>query len=514
MSKFTTDILQYWDAAYPILAVQTHEEDRVLTELRSMVEEQKIPFYEWSMSQGFYSVQGAPPKPIKDVDGTLKVIREFAKQSIIVLLDFNTFLGNQMAIRLVRDIIPHLEESGKTLIIINPAVAVPVELEKAITLVDFPLPSKDDLSDVLNQVIVDVEKSSDLKMKISDRSALLEATKGMTQAEAKNVLAFTAVKHGDFDEQAIRTVLNEKAGVLKKQQLVTWVDTQVDLGMVGGLGKIKKEVERIGPVFWHPDEALAYGMKPEDFPRGILISGIPGVGKSLIAKAIARYLKVGLVRTDFGRIFGGKVGEPEQNIQRRNKLVESLDPVCDWWDEAEKGLGGVSGKSEANPWEARVGGAILTWHEEHRARVLVIACVNRQELLPPEIMSRFQKVFFADLPVPEELVEIFEIHLNYRGVLSSALHLDKFAEAAKGFSGREVRNAVQAAMQTGFARNKANITDEIVLESIKSINPVSKTRPEDLEKVREWAKKYDVTNASEFVDVVAKPTGRSIKVRS
>lgn len=512
ISTFVEQISQYLDAAYPMLAIKTHEESRICGELEQLRElDDPRPVSFWSQTLGF---TGDFKAGEKQGQKAIETVVNMPKQSVVVFKDFHGFLGNALIIRLLRDMIPHLEEQSKMIVFLSPVVSIPIELEKDIQLVTYGLPGKQDLGHIFDTLVAETEIATKEKITVTQKSAVLDAAKSLTASEAKNAFALALSKHSAFEEPAIRTVLNEKAQALKKTNLMSWVDNILSLDQIGGLAKLKAYIEMIAPIFLDPDGALKYGMLEEDFPRSIAIVGMPGCGKSMTAKAIAKVLRTGLVQTDFGRIFSageGKVGAAENNIQRRNELIEAMAPCIDWWDEAEKGLAGVKG-SDQNPWEARVGATLLTWFEEFRARILVTATINRQEALPPEMISRFQKVFFVDLPHQQEREEII-------GLLCSArkLELDEndwaaMARQMVGFSGREIRNAVQAAMQMGFATKK-KCDDELILEAASRITPLSKSRSEDLANIRAWAEKNKVESASEPESTDTGKRERKVKLR-
>jgi len=491
---FIETLEQYRNARYPLLYVKTYEEQRLMDALAEIQ-----PKIYWSSTLGWHGAEN--PKGKVAIEAMLSQVSGLPKGMLIVLKDFHGNLGNGTVIRMLRDLIPHLEQEGKCIMFTGPVVNIPTELEKDIVLLPFALPTPEQLGMILDRIVHDTEESSKTTLDVSERQAVLQAAKSMTISEAKNGFALALAKEGAFNSEAVRIVLREKAGMLRKSGLLDWIETTSGLNNVGGLGNVKRYLETIAPVFWNPDEALKYGLLVEDFPRTILLSGVPGCGKSEMAKSIPTYLKVGCVKTDFGRIFsqgGSKVGAVEGNIEERNKLVETMEPIVDWWDEAEKGLAGSSGQSTANPWEARMTGSVLTWLEEHRSRVLTVACVNKQDQLPPEMISRFQKAFFVDLPTPVEREEIFQIHCSKRMPFKN-FDQDAYVEAAEyseGYNGREIRNAIQFCSAASFSAGSKGATMTLLKRAIRGIKPLSKTRPQDIEAFRLWAREHDIEPAS------------------
>src|SRR5512147_2539015 len=500
MSDFIGRLTEYRNAGYPLLYVQTHEERRVVETLTQA----QIPNLNfWSSTLGFHG--GSLKGTVGDVAGALLQVVEMPRESLLVFKD----VSPPPVVRIVRDLLAHLEDTGKTILFMSPLLTIPVELEKDIQLLPFGLPSREDLGVILDKLVADVGSLTDL----TAREAVIEASTSMTISEARNAFSLAIARHGQLGESAVRTVLNEKANTLKKSQLLHWVENPGDIANVGGFGNVKRYLNIIAPIFWNPADALKV-MLPADRPRSIAFVGMPGCGKSEMAKAVARFLRIGCVRTDFGDVFasgGGKVGAAEQAITARNQLVEAMSPVEDWWDEAEKGLAGASGQSTANPWEARVAGSLLTWFEEYIAPVLVCATINKQEILPPEMISRFQKVFFVDLPLLYEREEIIKIHTAKRPAMSiSASQISEAAAQMEKFSGREIRNAIQLACQIAFSAGQKQVLLDNLLEARKQIKPLAVTRARDLEAIKQWATDNDVEMASGAVEPAT--TGRRVKV--
>jgi hypothetical protein len=407
-------------------------------------------------------------------------------------------ISNPVIIRTLRDLLPDLERKSKTVLFLSPIVAIPLELEKDVVVVKYPLPTRKDLGIMLDEIIDDTEGSSENRIDQTERVAVIEGAQALTYAEARNAFSLALATEGSLNRAAVRTVLREKAQVLRKGNLGEWIEATSMPDSVGGFGNVKKYLATIAPIFWNAEQALQFGLLEEDFPRSIAFVGMPGCGKSEMAKAIAAFLKIGMVKTNFGRGFGSKVGESESNIVRRNEIMESMAPVVDWWDEAEKQLAGVSGSKE-NPWEARVGAEILTWFEEFRARILVVATINRQEALPPEMLSRFQKVFFVDLPNAIERVEIFRIHCQKRNLQIGERDFSIFSSLSDGFNGREIRNAIQIASQAAFSSGSKAVGADHVELAIQEITPLSRTRGSELDRIRQWAKENNVEPASEII---------------
>jgi AAA+ superfamily predicted ATPase len=520
MTPFIEKFLEYRHAGFPILYVQTYEEQRLIGEFTDLFAEEDWgdAIYHWSSVLGLALIGSeAPAERESNALKVLERVLTLPSGSVVVLKDAPL----SPLTRYLRDILGHLEGTNKTLVFVSPGVSIPMELEKDVTLLEYTLPSRDQLRAILGKMVLEQEAEHRITIDITMGARVAGMASGLTANEAKNAFALALGRHGKLDDAAARTVLTEKAGALKKSRLLEWIESDQSLTKLGGFGAVKEYLKMIAPVFWKPDDALKFGLRSEDFPRSILFTGPPGTGKSMAAQLIANHLGIGCVRTDFGTIFstgGGRVGAAEENIVRRNELVEAMAPVEDFWDELEKGMAGASGQSTQNPWEARVAGTLLTWFEMHRAQVLVVATVNKQEILAPEMLSRFQKVYFVDLPTVTERMEIFESQIADRPVVKvTKRDLELLAMKTEKFSGREIRNSIQQACRIGYAMGDRAVNVERVIEGIAAITPVARIRKGEIERLQEWALENNVEWASSASDnphatKVEKP--RQIKIRN
>jgi len=497
MTPFIEKFLEYRHAGFPILYVQTHEEQRVVAEFADLFEDAdwQDPIYHWSSVVGLRQI-GSEAQPERETNAikVLERLLTLPSGSVVVLKD----AGISPLCRYLRDLIGHLEGTNKTLVFVSPGVAIPMELEKDVTLLAYPLPTREQLGAILGKMVLEQEAEHKITIDISGGARVAGMASGLTTNEARNAFALALGRHGRLDDAAARTVLGEKAGALKRSGLVKWIEPSVGIDDVGGLGRLKQYIASIAPLFHEYAKAKAYGLLDEDFPRSIALVGMPGCGKSLAAETVATVLGIGLIQTDFGRIFssgGGRVGAAESAIEERNKIVEAQAPVVDWCDEMEKGIQGALGHSSQNPWEARIAGTFLTWLESFRAPILVVGTINRHEMLPPEMLSRFQRVFWVDFPTEEERVEIFSIHIKKRKLHFDGGTVASLAAATTGFNGREIRNIIQSAMQVGFSTGKA-VDRANIFERIKEITPLSVLRADDLKILREWAAKNNVQPAA------------------
>ena len=481
-------------ARYPILYVISWEEARVTAALRELMAQQNKRFWIWSETMGLQSgsmgaTAGAPVDESRDPLRVLETIRTTTEPSVFLLRDFHPFLSPNLyqhasaAIRKLRDLTERLRTSYVTVIILSPVLQLPNELEKDVTVVDYSLPGSDELGGLLNQAVDSLNRAGErLDLSPGEREQILKAMAGMTIAEAENVLAKCIVERRRFD---VDLIIGEKEQLIRKSGLLEYFHTSANIGDVGGLDLLKRWLSARGKAF--SERARQFGL-PE--PRGLLLLGVQGCGKSLTAKAVASLWQLPLLRLDVGRIFSGYVGSSEENIRKAIKIAEAVSPTVLWLDEIEKGLAGTqsSGASDAGV-TSRVFGTLVTWMQEKSAPVFVVATANDITQLPPELLrkGRFDEIFFVDLPADDERREIFAIHLKRRGRDLARFDLDALAQASDGFSGAEIEQAVIAALYRAFDRG-GEVTTEDIIASLKETVPLSVTMSEDIDELREWAR--------------------------
>ena len=481
-------------ARYPILYVISWEEARVTAALRELIARQNKRFWVWSETMGLQSgsVTTSPALPdegSRDPLRVLEVIRTTTEPSVFLLRDFHAFFNPNLCqhssavIRKLRDLTDRLRTSYVTLILLSPVLRLPDELEKDVTVLDYSLPGPEELAGLLDQALASLNRAGEaLALTPPEKEQILKATAGMTLAEAENVFAKCIVEHRRFD---VETIIAEKEQLIRKSGLLEYFHTSASIADVGGLDLLKQWLRARGKAF--SERARAFGL-PE--PRGLLLLGVQGCGKSLTAKAVASLWQLPLLRLDVGRIFAGYVGSSEENIRKAIKIAEAVSPTVLWLDEIEKGLAGTqsSGASDAGV-TSRVFGTLVTWMQEKMAPVFVVATANDISQLPPELLrkGRFDEIFFVDLPTLEERREIFAIHLKRRGRDPRGYDLDLLARAADGFSGAEIEQAVISALYSAFDRG-GEVTTEVVVGALKETVPLSVTVSEEIDALREWAR--------------------------
>jgi SpoVK/Ycf46/Vps4 family AAA+-type ATPase len=482
-------------ARYPLIYVVSWEEQRVINEVRQIASRLNKKVFEWSMTMGLVpagtSIQSQRQKDTASQDPlvALDSVISDVEPALYVFKDFHPFLKgqNMSVVRRLREIAASLKNTYKTIVILSPMFQMPPELEKELTITDYDLPCEKDFTMLVNRVIEEVKDNPKLKVSLSasDREKIVHAMLGLTLSEAENVLAKTLVQNRSLNAASVEVIHGEKKQIIRKSGLLEYYDSEEDMDSVGGLDSLKSWLKKRAVAF--TDKAREYGLPA---PKGVLLLGVQGCGKSLMAKAVSNIWKLPLLRFDIGRVFGSLVGSSEENVRRAIKVAESVSPTILWLDEIDKAFRGSrsSGGSTDGGTSARVFGTFLTWMSEKSCPVFVVATANDVSALPPELLrkGRFDEIFFVDLPSTLERKDIFSVHLNKRNFDVKEFDLDALAQASGGYSGAEIEEAVVSGMFDTFYENKKMKTQDLV-DSIRKTVPLSKTMSEDMEHLRDWA---------------------------
>ncbi len=482
-------------ARYPIIYVVSWEEGRVEQHLQRIASKHGKELHEWSVTLGLRKVgdfhAGARSKGLADPVEALETLIEYKEPAIYLFKDFHPFIrpvtqGNIPTIRKLREVARALGDTYKTLVICSPLLDLAPELEKDVTVLDYPLPTMQEMESLLARICRDVADHSSIKINLDEKSreALTQAAGGLTLQEAENVFAKSLVNDGQLDGNDVSTVFSEKQQIIRKSGLLEYYDETPDLQDVGGLDELKEWLKRRSVAF--TDKARQFGLPA---PKGILLVGIQGCGKSLCAKAISREWRMPLLRFDVGRVFSSLVGSSEENIRRAIAVAESIAPTVLWVDEIDKAFAGSAGSAGTDGGTtARVMSTFLTWLSEKKQPVFVMATANDISQLPPELLrkGRLDEIFFVDLPDPDERQQIFEIHLRKRKRDPGQFELGKLAAASDGFSGAEIEQAIISALYDAFYIGRELQTTGVI-KSVKETVPLSKTMSERISGLRAWA---------------------------
>jgi len=481
-------------ARYPLLYIVTSEETRVRDLVQEIATRRQKKAYEWSYSTGLTpagtSIQSQKTRnsPTKDPLLALEQVIDQVEPAIYLFKDFHPFLTrtNYAVIRRLKDIAVLLKNSYKTILLVGPILEIPVELEKEVTVLTFPLPTRDDLSALLDRILAEIRqfKQVEIDLDAVGRERLLQAALGLTLGEAENVFAKIIVQDQRLSAEDVHEVFAQKQQIIRKSGLLEYYAAQETFEQVGGLAMLKEWLQKRSVAF--SEDARAFGLPA---PKGILLLGVQGCGKSLCAKAVSRLWQLPLLRFDMGRMFGSLVGSSEENARRAIATAESVAPTILWVDEIDKAFAGAqhSGGTDGGT-AARVFGTFLTWLSEKSAPVFVVATANDISQLPPELLrkGRFDEIFFVDLPSAEERAAVLRIHLSKRGRNTAGFDLRALVEASSDFSGAELEEAIISALYDAFSAREELATAH-VLGALRETVPLARTMDEHIHRLRKWA---------------------------
>ena len=475
------NIIHYLRAGYPGLYLVSPEEQRMEAELKAIAKEIGFHLYCWSATTGIVDTEkGRVQEAVEPVEALLAA-QELPTESILLLRDFHVFLDdpNPVLLRQFKDLLHVGKTKSKSLIILGCRLCLPPELERELTVVDFALPGKAQLTVVLDGIL----KSAELKsLADAECDAALDAAMGLTTIEAENAFALSVV-----EAKAIvpAIIAREKAQAVKKSGLLEIIDATESLDDVGGLEMLKA---------WLLKRKYAFGQRAKEYglpvPKGLLILGIPGTGKSLTAKAIARAFGIPLLRLDAGRLFGSLVGQSEGNLRSAIQTTEAIAPCVLWLDEIEKAFSGVksSGGTDGGT-SARVFGSFIAWMQEKQAPVFIVATANDVSQLPPELLrkGRFDEIFFVDLPTQTEREAIWKIQIRKYRRNPNDFDCIQLARATEGLTGSEIEAVFAEALYQAFDAG-SEPTDLTVAEMLTEFVPLSRLMGEQISGLRQWAK--------------------------
>lgn len=503
--KPETQLEELVKANAKLIQLISYETERIHGIIYTVAENTNKDWYVWSRVEGLKkwnwdnSNFDDPDDKKRKTENVLKFFKDEAEDSIVLLEDFHhDYRAEECGASSINTIkrlrnIASSPSKGKTLIFSQPFYELPRELEKEVYVLDIPLPDIIDIQDKCEQVCESFGIGESKIEKILSCTPLMNAALGLTVPEIELAFSRAYVRNGRLTENEIPTIIEFKENIIRKAGHLEYFHPKDTIQDVGGLENLVSWAERRRKTFGK--EAKAYQLDP---PKGILLLGIPGTGKSLFAKAIGNLWQFPLLRLDLGKIFGGIVGQSERNIREALQVAEALSPSILWIDEIEKGLSGSSSSGETDGGtSARVLGTFLTWMQEKTKPVFVVATANSLSL-PPELLrkGRIDEIFFVDLPGEKSREEIFSIHLRKRKRESLDFNLNKLVKQSKGFTGAEIQEAVKEGLVRAFDEERKLTTNDIT-KALKDTYPQSKVMGDDLEELRKWAKGRTVPASKE-----------------
>lgn len=467
---------------YPVVYVVSYEERRVEAALQTIAQTLSRNVHVWTLTQGMKPVLGSGAK--SSLSPELEALAQVfeAPEGVIVLLkDFHHYMRDPRVLRLVKDIALRLRERKTTLVLLGAPIELHVDIEKDVTLINYPLPDAAEIGALLDRAhgSLPAELREQITLTPEDREKLVKSAQGLTINEVEAVFARSLVELKRFDPVVVQ---KEKEQVVRKSGVLQYFQPDASLSDVGGMETLKDWLNQRSQNF--TDAAREFGIPA---PKGVLMLGVQGCGKSLTAKAIASLWNLPMLRLDVGSIFGQYVGQSEMQMRKALATAEAISPCILWVDELEKAFAGTrnSGDSGAS---SRVFATFLTWMQEKKSPVFIVATGNDVSALPPELLrkGRFDEIFFIDLPEPKEREDIFRIHIGKRKRDPKKYKLKVLAEKSEGFNGAEIETCVLAALQRAFFEKRELSQADLVAE-VEACVPLSVMMAEDISALRDWA---------------------------
>lgn len=467
----------------PILQIESHEEKRALNLLVRIATSNTVPVFQWSATEGLkrldidLGIQRHNAAP----DDVLGHIKSAGKDGIYILLDFESYIKEPMNTRYIKEIAMKFDGSRNKLVFISHKIDMPAGLNHSVVRFELSLPNQKAITQLVNEESVKWQKETGKKVSTNEKtvSRLVQNISGLTFKDAKRLIRNAIVDDGVISDDDLPEVMKAKYELLNRDEVVSFEYDTARFSEVGGMKKLKQWLHQREKVF--QNKAAHPGL---DRPRGLLLLGVQGCGKSLAAKAIAGIWNVPLLRFDFGALYNKYIGESESNLRSSLKTAEVMEPCVLWIDEIEKGISGGNDDGTSK----RILGAFLTWLAENKSHVFVVATANNIDDLPPELIrkGRLDEIFFVDLPDADIRKRIFSIHLEKRKIGLAGVDLEMLAPASEGFSGSEIEQVVVSALYAVHPEN-SEMTTQHLLDEIQATRPLSVVMAEKINKLRTWA---------------------------
>lgn len=472
-----------------LIIVETQQEGCFLNGFRRMAKYSNQMFFQWTVTQGLlrlapgYKAQSMN----KNVNNLFAQIKNTTSESVYILVDFHPFLEDPVAIRHIKDCLA--ENLNHVLVLLSQQIDLPPELEKFATRYELPLPTVDELKAMVRDEAKAFYKQHNLAVARSDDKILMRLIDnlcGLSMVDAKRLAHHAIFDDGLINQQDIADIAKEKFKLLNQDSVLNLHLDYEELDKIAGFENLKNWLQQREPIFNRETE-----LEGVDPPKGMLLLGVQGCGKSMAAKAVSGSWHVPLLHLDFAALYNRFYGQTEENLRDALKTAEMMEPCVLWLDEIEKGLSAVSASDDVSK---RMLGTFLTWLAEKKQRVFVVATANDVSALPPELLrkGRFDEIFFVDLPNQQQREAVLKIHLQRRKLSLDEIDIIKIAEQAEGFSGAELEQLIVSAIYAGSS-SKQQVNTELLLEQVQATRPLSVLMSEKVDELREWAKSRTVS---------------------
>ncbi len=488
-------LARYMDAGFPIIYLNTFEEDKADALINSIKGGREV--YEWNETNGYIDFESKTPlREGITLDEFLceNKLPDMLDRKILLLKDITAYLDDPKIVSKIKGIARMINQGADaTVFIIANTLVIPKELEKYITILEMDYLSTEEIKQVIKGFI-NRNGLRDIKDSLMEEFA--QAFKGLTEFEIDNLLALSYADDGDLTRQDLRLIFDQKQQMIKKAGILEMIPLKETIDDIGGLENLKEWFVRKAKVYKNITKAQKFGV---DMPKGVLIAGVPGCGKSLNAKAAASLFEVPLLRLDMGRLMGKYVGESEGNLRNAIALAEAISPCVLWIDELEKAFAGIGGEGGGAEVTTRLFGNFLTWLQEKSSPTFVVATANDITKLPPELMrkGRFDEIFYVGLPNSAEREKIFDIHIKKRRPNDlKNIRISDLVAKTDGFSGADIEGVVKDAIEAAFADDKQSVSTDDILTAIKNTHSLSEIMKDSLEKMKKVYEDRKFKNAS------------------
>jgi len=474
---------------YSLIFFNTQEEERAGSLLRLLADHMNIPFFTWSLTKGLVREDIESKAPVyksRDILLCLGHIESSSYPAIYHFKSLESFLEDRKVVEKFKNISADFTKKDAALIISGNSIEIPEQLKLHSARVNMPDPSVEEYRQLLHHIIRDLKFTNNLSVDLTpeQETQLLNNISGLTLTEAEKILTKVMVVDNMLSEDDIREVIDSKKEIIEKEGVLEYYPIEESMQGIAGLENLKDWLGKRKKIITSPDSAKEFGLS---FPRGILVLGVPGCGKSLCAKAVAMEWGLPLLKFDTANLYNKYIGETEKNLKRAIETSEKMSPVVLWIDEIEKAFSSATAESDGGV-STRIFGTFLSWMQERESDVFIFATANDVSKLPPEFLrkGRFDEIFFVDLPDRETRKRIFEIHLLKRDKNPDGFDLDNLSEITGGFTGSEIEQLIVSVLFTAFSKGE-ELSTELLIEEAKNTTPISVTMAERISELRNWA---------------------------
>ena len=479
---FKAKLVRYIDAGFPIIYINTFEEDKVDSLIPEISSGKEV--YEWNETNGYIDFETkAPLQEDCSFERMLDQLKvpDLLDRKILVFKDITPYLDEPRIVSKIKGLARMINQGvDATVIIVSSVLVIPKDIEKYVTILEMDYLNTEEIKAVINSFVKE-NLNQQVEACLVEEFAL--AFKGLTEFEILNLLALSYADDGELTRKDLRLIFDQKQQMIKKAGILEMIPLKETIDDIGGLENLKAWFIKKAKVYKNMDNAKKYGV---DMPKGVLIAGVPGCGKSLNAKAAANLFEVPLLRLDMGRLMGKYVGESEGNLRSAIALAEAISPCVLWIDELEKAFAGIGGSGGGAEVTTRLFGNFLTWMQEKESPTFDVATANDITQLPPELLrkGRFDEIFYVGLPNKEEREKIFNIHIRKRRPQDlKNIRVKDLVSITEGFSGADIEGVVKDAIESAFAEDKVSIQTADVIDAIKDTHSLSEIMKDALEKM-------------------------------